>query len=98
MLVDLFIFSRARWRRESGFMDANSHTNKLIDGTRSRFEVLATVSSTGGGSDTPFRAYVSVRTFHACDSRQEYLPPRWLRQRLLLCGGNGYAFANFCKT
>jgi hypothetical protein len=92
--VRLKTFSRARYYREAGVIDARKHAEHWNANIRSELTELSAVSSRGSDLNA-FRAYVAVHVRHGTRLWAEYTKPRWARQRFRLYGGKKRAFANF---
>ena len=87
-------FSRARYYRESGVMNARKKTEKWNSGMKDHPEHLSGVTSRGADFEA-FRKFVEVRMAHWDVLWEEYTMPRWARLRVKLYCGKQRAFANF---
>jgi hypothetical protein len=92
--VRLKTFSRARYYREAGIINARKHAEHWNANIRSELTELSAVSSRGSDLNA-FRAYVAVHIRHGTRLWTEYTKPRWARQRFRLYGGKKRAFSNF---
>jgi len=87
-------FSRARYNRESGIIDARKHSNKWNKEVKDQLDDLSGVSSRGASLQN-FRDYVERHTIHSEQLWGEYTKPRWARQRMRLYGGKKRSFDTF---
>jgi len=90
----LLRFSRARYYRESGIMNARKKIETWNSGMNEHLEALSEVTSRGADFKA-FREFMEVRVAHWDALWEEDAKPRWARLRMnLYCGKQG-AFANF---
>jgi len=88
----LLRFSRARYYRESGIMNASKKIERWNAGVKEHLEALSEVTSRG----TDFQAFLKfmkVRVAHWEALCKEYTKPRWARLRMNLYSGKKRAFA-----
>jgi len=90
----LLRFSRARYNRESGIMNARKKICTWNSGMKDHLEALSEVTSRGADFEA-FRKFMEVRFAHWDALPEEYTKPRWARLRMNLYCGNQRAFANF---
>jgi hypothetical protein len=90
----LLRFSRARYYRESGIMNARKRIAAWNSGMKDHLEALSEVTSRGADFEA-FRKFMEVRIAHWDALWEEYTKPRWARLRMNLYGGKQRAFANF---
>jgi hypothetical protein len=90
----LFKLSRARYRRESGIMNARKKGETWNAGVNEHLEAMSEVTSRGAD----FRAFLKFTKVRVADWEalwKEYAKPRWARLRMNLYCGKQRAFANF---
>jgi hypothetical protein len=87
-------FSRARYYRESGMMNARKKIETWNSGMKDHLEALSEVMSRGADFRA-FREFMEVRVTHWDALWEEYTKLRWARLRKNLYGGKQRAFANF---
>jgi len=87
-------FSRARYYRESGIIQARKHSTKWNQGVKAELDDLSRVSSRGANMAS-FRDYVAVHTMHRGALWGEYTKTRWARQRFRLYGGKKRSIDGF---
>jgi len=87
-------FSRARYYRESGMMNARKKIETWNSGMKDHLEALSEVTSRGADFEA-FRKSMGVRVAHWDSLWEEYTKPRWARLCMHLYGGRQRAFANF---
>jgi len=90
----LLRFSRARYYRESGIVNARKKIVTWNSGMKDHLEAMSEVTSRGADLDA-FRKFMEVRVAHWDALWEEYTKPRWARLRMNLYGGMQRAFANF---
>jgi len=90
----LLRFSRARYYRESGIMNAWKEIETWNAGMKEHLEALGEVTSRGADFQA-FREFMKVRVGHWEALWKEYTKPRWSRLRMNLYGGKQCAFAYF---
>jgi len=90
----LLRFSRARFYRESGIMNATKKIETRNAGMKDHVEALSEVTSRGADF-TAFLKFMNVRVAHWDALRNEYTKPRWARLCMNLYCGRQRAFANF---
>jgi len=90
----LLRFSRARYYRESGIMNARKKIETWNSGMKERLEALSEVTSRGADYEA-FRRFMEVRVAHWDALWKEYTKPSWARLRMNLYGVKQRAFANF---
>jgi len=90
----LLTFSRARYYRESGIMNARKKIETWNSGMKDHLEALSKVTSRSAKFEA-FRKFMEVRMAHWDALWEEYTKPRWARLRMNLYGGKQRAFANF---
>jgi len=90
----LLRFSRARYYRESGIMNARKKIETWNAGMKDHLEALSEVTSRGADFEA-FRKFMEVRMAHWDALWEEYTKPRWARLRMNLYCGKQRAFANF---
>jgi hypothetical protein len=90
----LLRFSRARYYRESGIMNARKKIPAWNAGMKDHLEALSEVTSRGADFQA-FRKFMEVRIAHWDVLWEEYTKPWWARLRMNLYGGRQRAFANF---
>jgi len=90
----LLRFSRARYNRESGIMNARKKICTWNSGMKDHLEALSEVTSRGADFEA-FRKFMEVRFAHWDALPEEYTKPRWARLRMNLYCGKQRAFANF---
>jgi len=90
----LLRFSRARYCRESGIVNARKKIVTWNSGMKDHLEAMSEVTSRGADLDA-FRKFIEVRVAHWDALWEEYTKPRWARLRMNLYGGMQRAFANF---
>jgi hypothetical protein len=93
----LLRFSRARYYRESGIMNARKKIETWNAGMKDHLEALSEVTSRGADFEA-FRKFMEVRMAHWDALWEEYTKPRWARLRMNLYCGNQRAFANFSMS
>ena len=87
-------FSRARFYRESGIMNATKKIETWNAGMKDHVEALSEVTSRGADF-TAFLKFMEVRVAHWDALPEKYTKPRWARLRMNLYCGKQRAFANF---
>jgi len=87
-------FSRARYYRESGIIQARKHSQKWNRDVKAELEDLSRVSSRGANMAN-FRDYVAMHETHKENLWGEYTKPRWARQRFRLYGGKKRSIDGF---
>jgi hypothetical protein len=92
--MHLLRFSRARYYRESGIMNARKKIAAWNAGMKDHLESLSEVTSRGADYEA-FRKFMEVRVAHWDALWEGYIKPRWARLRMNLFGGKQRAFANF---
>jgi len=90
----LLRFSRARYYRESGIMNARNKIETWNTGMKDHLEAMSKVTSRGADFQA-LREFMQVRVAHWDALWEEYTKPRWARLRMNLFGGKQRAFANF---
>jgi len=90
----LLRFSRARYYRESGTMNARKRIETWNAGRKDLLEALSEVTYRGADFEA-FRKLMKVRVAHWDALWEKYTKPRWARLRMNLYGGKQRAFANF---
>jgi len=90
----LLRFSRARYCRESGMMNARKKIETWNSGMKDHLEALSEVTSRGADFEA-FRKFMEVRVAHWDALWEEYTKPRRARLRMNLYGGRQRAFADF---
>jgi len=90
----LLRFSRARYYRESGIMNAREKIGTWNAGMKDHLEALSEMTSRGADFQA-FREFMEVRVARWDALWKEYTKPRWARLRMNLFGGRQRAFANF---
>jgi hypothetical protein len=90
----LLRFSRARYYRESGIMNARKKIETWNSGMKEHLEAVSEVTSRGADFEA-FRKFMEVRVARWDALWEEYTKPRWARLRMNLYGGRQRAFANF---
>jgi len=90
----LLRFSRARYYRESGIMNARKKIETWNAGMKDHLESLCEVTSRRADFNA-FRTFMEVRIAHWDALWEEYSKPRWARLRMNLYCGKQRAFANF---
>jgi hypothetical protein len=90
----LLRFSRARYNRESGIMNARKKICTWNSGMKDHLEALSEVTSRGADFEA-FRKFMEVRFAHWDALPKEYTKPRWARLRMNLYCGKQRAFAKF---
>jgi len=93
----LLRFSRARYYRESGTMNARKRIETWNAGRKDHLEALSEVTSRGADFEA-FRKFMKVRVAHWDALWEKYTKPRWARLRMNLYGGKQRAFANFLMS
>jgi len=87
-------FSRARYYRESGMMNARKKIETWNSGMKDHLGALSEVTSRGADFEA-FRKFMEIRVAHWDALWEEDTKPRWARLRMNLYGGKQRAFANF---
>jgi len=82
----LWRFSRARYYRESGIMNARKKIVTWNAGMKDHLEAMSEVTSRGADF-TAFRNFMEVLVAHWEALWEEYTEPRWARLRTNLYGG-----------
>jgi len=90
----LLRFSRARYCRESGMMNARKKIETWNSGMKDHLEALSEVTSRRADFEA-FRKFMEVRVAHWDALWEEYTKPRRARLRMNLYGGRQRAFADF---
>jgi len=90
----LLRFSRARYYRESGIINARKKIETWNSGMKEHLEASSEVTSRGAGFQA-FLKFMKVRVAHWEALWEEYTKPRWARLRMNLYCGKQRAFANF---
>jgi len=90
----LLRFSRARYYRGSGVMNARKKIITWNSGMKEHLEALSEVTTRGADSNA-FREFMEVRVAHWDSLWEEYTKPRWARLLMNLYCGKRLAFANF---
>jgi len=90
----LLRFSRARYYRESGIINARKKIETWNSGMKEHLEASSEVTSRGADFEA-FRKFTEVRVAHWEAPWEEYTKPRWARWRMNLYCGKQRAFANF---
>jgi len=90
----LLRFSRARYYRESGTMNARKRIETWNAGRKDLLEALSEVTNRGADFEA-FRKLMKVRVAHWDALWEKYTKPRWARLRMNLYGGKQRAFVNF---
>jgi hypothetical protein len=90
----LLRFSRARYYRESGIMNARKKIEAWRAGMKDHLEALSEVTSRGADFED-FWKFMEVRVAHWDALWEEYTKPRWARLRMNLYCEKQRAFANF---
>ena len=88
----LLRFSRARYYRESGIMNARKKIETWNAGMKDHLKALSEVTSRGADFKA-FREFMEVRVAHWDALWEECRKPRWARLRMNLYGGRQRAFA-----
>lgn len=86
--------SKAQYYRESGINDAQRRSEHWNSGIKNALDTMSGVSSKGSGLQS-FSAYMTAYLSVQETLWQEYLKPRWARQRLRLYGGKKRTYALF---
>jgi len=89
----LLRFSRAKYYRESGTMNARKKIETWNAGRKDHLEALSEVTSRGADFQA-FRKFMDDRVAHWDALREEYTKPRWARLRMNRYGGKQRAFSN----
>jgi len=89
-----FVLTRRQYYSESGILSAIKRSNAWNNGINGALSAMSTVS-TKGVSFEAFLDYVDAYRTHCGAMWDEYLRPRWARQRLALYGGKKRVFARF---
>ena len=89
-----FVLTRRQYYSESGIHRAIKQSNAWNNGISDVLSAMSTVS-TKGVNFNAFRDYVDAYRTHCDTLWDEYLRPRWARQRLSLYGGKKRVFARF---
>jgi len=89
----LLRFSRAKYYRESGTMNARKKIETWNAGRKDHLEALSEVTSRGADFEA-FRKFIKVCVAHWDALWEEYTKPRWARLRMTLYGGKQRAFSN----
>jgi len=92
--IRLLRFSRARYYRESGTMNARKKIDTWNGGMKGHLGALSEVTSRGADFRA-FRKFMEVRVAHWEVLWKEYTKPRSARLRMNLYSGKQRAFANF---
>jgi hypothetical protein len=92
--MGLLRFSRARYYREPGIMNARKKIDTWNSGMKDHLEALSEVTSRGAEFQA-FRKFMEVRIAHWDALWEEYTKSRWARLRMNLYCGKRRAFANF---
>jgi len=87
-------FSRARYYRESGIMNARKKIETWNSGMKEHLEAMSELTSPGADYEA-FRKFMDVRVAHWDAVWEEYTKPRCARLRMNLYGGKQRALANF---
>jgi len=90
----LLRFSRARYYRESGIMNATKKIETRNAGMRDILEAMSEVTSRGAEFQA-FREFMEVRVAHWDALWEEYTKTRWARLCMNVHCGKQRAFANF---
>jgi len=90
-------FSRARYYRESGIMNARKKIETWNEGMKDRLEAMSEVTSRNADFQA-FLKFMEVRVAHWDALWEEYTKPRWVRLRMNVYGGRQRAFANFFQS
>jgi hypothetical protein len=90
----LLRFSRARYYRESGMINARKKIVTWNAGMKDHLQALSEVTSRGADF-TAFRKFMEVRVAHWEALWEEYAKSRWARFRMNLYCGKQRAFAKF---
>ena len=86
--------TRKQYYTESGCITARRNSERWSRGIKHQLDALSD-ASTKGISCTSHEWYLSQFEIHKQALWDEYLKPRWARQRLSLYGGKKRVFANF---
>ena len=86
--------TRKQYYTESGCITARRNSERWSRGIKDQLDALSE-ASTKGISCTAHEWYLSRFEIHKQALWDEYLKPRWARQRLSLYGGKKRVFANF---
>ena len=86
--------TRKQYYTESGCITARCNSERWSRGIKHQLDALSD-ASTKGISCTAHEWYLSQFEIHKQALWDEYLKPRWARQRLSLYGGKKRVFANF---
>ena len=90
----LLRFSRARYYRESGMINAKKKIETWNAGLKEHLEFLSEVTSRGAEFEA-FRKFMKVRVAYWEALRKEYTKLRWAPLRMHLYCGKQHAFAIF---
>lgn len=86
--------SRVQYYTEAGILCARKHSEQWNSGIRRTLDALTGVS-TKGDRLSDLTAFMAVHQQHQATLWDEYMKPRWARQRLRLYGGKKRVFAKF---
>ena len=92
--IKTYVLTRKKYYNDSGIFIARMHSEHWNLGVKHRLEALSAVSSKGVNVQD-YDAYLQVFRTQEDGLWEEYLRPRWARQRLSLYGGKKRVFANF---
>lgn len=92
-----FVFTRKQYYNDSGIFKARTKTETWTKSIHENLNRLSKVSTKGVGL-SDHKAYMSVYLENYDAIWDEYLKPRWARQRFRLYGGKKRTFARFFNT
>lgn len=95
--IKTYKLTRGRYYVESGIINAKKQTSKWQKLIKSEADILSTVSSKGVKIENH---YAFLDTLYTIENAlwDEYIKPRWSRQRFRLYGGKKRVFSRFLNT